>query len=225
MRQAPKCPIVVFGTGDIGEVAHYYFAHNNAQEVVAFTVDASHLKQKEFAGLPVVAFEEVQDRYPPSRYGMYVAIGYRNLNKVRAGKYHEAKAKGYSLATYVDAHSCVAEDAKIGDNCFIYENQTIQPFVEIGNNVIMWSGNHIGHHTVIGDHCFIASHVVISGHVTVQQHCFLGVNATIRNHITIAPETVVGAGAVILRDTDPKGVYVAQESKKHALDSSQLKGI
>ena len=50
-----------------------------------------------------------------------------------------------------------------GDNCFILEDNTVQPFVTIGNNVTLWSGNHIGHDSVIEDDCFISSHVVVSG--------------------------------------------------------------
>ena len=51
----------------------------------------------------------------------------------------------------------------MGDNCFIFEDNTVQPFVTLGNNLVLWSGNHIGHHSTLRDHCFISSHVVISG--------------------------------------------------------------
>jgi sugar O-acyltransferase (sialic acid O-acetyltransferase NeuD family) len=133
-----------------------------------------------------------------------------------------AKYKGYELVSYVCSKSVYWGDTKIGDNCFIFENQTIQPFVKIGNNVFIWSGNHIGHHSVIGDHCFISSHVVISGHVTVGPYSFLGVNSTIRNGITIAPECVIGAGAIIIKDTVEKGVYIGKAAELYSDDSSEL---
>lgn len=53
----------------------------------------------------------------------------------------------------------------IGDNCFIMENNVIQPFAQIGNDVTIWGGSIIGHGSVIKDHCFVAAHVVISGAV------------------------------------------------------------
>ena len=220
-----KEKVVIFGTGDIGQLAHFYFTHDSLYEVVAFTADRDFIKEKELLGLPVIPFEEIEKSYPPDRFNMFVALSYRNINKLRAEKYAEAKNKGYELVSYVCTKSVYWGDTEIGDNCFIFENQTIQPFVKIGNNVIIWSGNHIGHHSVIGGHCFIASHVVISGHVTIEPYCSLGVNSTIRDGITIARECVIGAGALILKDTIEKGVYKGEATELYLNDSSKLKRI
>ena len=54
-----KKPLVIFGSGDIAQLAHYYFSRDSNYEVVAFTVDANYIKESEFCGLPVVAFEDV----------------------------------------------------------------------------------------------------------------------------------------------------------------------
>ena len=217
--------VVIFGTGDIGQLAHFYFTHDSPYEVVAFTADRDFIEEKELLGLPVIPFEGIEKSYPPDRFNMFVALSYRNINKLRAEKYAEAKNKGYELVSYVCTKSVYWGDTEIGDNCFIFESQTIQPFVKIGNNVIIWSGNHIGHHSVIGGHCFIASHVVISGHVTIEPYCFLGVNSTIRDGITIARECVIGAGALILKDTIEKGVYKGEATELYLNDSSKLKRI
>lgn len=217
--------VVIFGTGGIAQVVHYYLTNDSDYEVVALTVDKSYLKEKTLLGLPVIPFEDVERYYPPEDFAMFIAISYRQVNRLRAQRYYDAKKKGYNLISYVSPKSVVWPNVKIGDNCFVFENQTIQPFVEIGNNVIIWSGNHIGHHTVIKDHCFISSHVVISGNVTIEPYCFLGVNSTIRDGITIARECVIGAGAIILEDTKEKGVYVTRAAELHPLDSSELKRI
>jgi acyl-[acyl carrier protein]--UDP-N-acetylglucosamine O-acyltransferase len=110
----------------------------------------------------------------------------------------------------------------VGENCFILEDNTIQPFVTIGNNVTMWSGNHIGHDSIIEDHCFISSHVVVSGHVHIRPYCFLGVNCTLRNSITLAPESLIGAGAIIMKDTVEKGVYVPVRTELFTKPSDQI---
>jgi len=217
--------IVIFGTGDIAQVVHHYLTHESDYDVVAFTVDRDHMKEEQVFDLPLVPFEEVERNYSPKEFAMFIAIAYRQVNKLRALKYHSAKKKGYALINYISPNSVVANNVEIGDNCFIFENQTIQPFVKIGNDVIIWSGNHIGHHSVIKDHCFIASHVVISGNVTIEPYCFLGVNATIRDGIVIANECIIGAGATILQDTKAKGIYTARPAELHALDSSQLRDI
>src|SRR5262249_621861 len=110
----------------------------------------------------------------------------------------------------------------VGDNCFILEDNTIQPFVRIGNDVTLWSGNHIGHDSTIGDHCFITSHVVVSGNVTVGPRSFIGVNATLRNSITIPPQALIGAGAIIMEDTVEKGVYLPARAKRSGKSSDEI---
>ncbi len=201
--------IVVFGTGDIARLAHYYFSRDSDGEVVAFTVDRDYCTGSEFLGLPLVPFDEVSARFHPREFRMFIAVSYARMNRVRAEKYTRAKALGYTLASYVSSRCSFLTDHPVGDNCFILEDNTIQPFVRIGNNVTIWSGNHIGHDSVIEDHCFVSSHVVIAGRVRIGAYSFLGVNATLRNGITVAPETLVGAGAVIVKDTVAKGVYLA----------------
>lgn len=220
-----KKKIVIFGIGDIAKLAHYYFVHDSDFEVVAFTADPEFIECQEYLGLPVVPFNAVSKQYPPDQYAMFIAISYQKINKVRAEKYDAAKTLGYSLVSYISSKATILNDYDIGDNCFILEDNTIQPFVKIGNNVTLWSGNHIGHDAVIKDHCFIASHVVVSGFVVIEPYCFLGVNATLRNNITIAQGCVIGAGALILKDTDEFGVYVTSPATLHQLRSDQLKRL
>lgn len=217
--------VIIFGTGDFGKVVHFYLTHDSPYEIVAFTANKWAIKEKEIFGLPVIPFETIESVYPPTEFTMFVAVGYLKMNKVRAQICSEAKEKGYELLTYVNSKVTKWDELDIGENCFIFENVVIQPFVKIGNDVIMWSGNHIGHHSIIGDHCFITSHVVISGNVKIGSYCFLGVNSTIRDGITIAPECVIGAGSLILEDTMEKGVYTSEKAKMLPITSDMLKHL
>lgn len=214
--------LVVFGAGDIAKLAHYYFTRDSKHEVVAFSVDKEYLKDDIFLGLPLLDFDRITDHYPPKIYKMFIALSYAKMNKVRAEKYYKAKELGYELVSYVSSRCSFLTDKPVGENCFILEDNTIQPFVKIGNNVTLWSGNHIGHESVIEDHCNITSHVVVSGHVHIHQYCFIGVNATIRNSITIAPETLIGAGAIIMKDTIEKGVYIPQRAELFSKKSDEI---
>jgi sugar O-acyltransferase (sialic acid O-acetyltransferase NeuD family) len=204
--------LVIFGAGDIARLAHYYFTRDSEHEVAAFTVDQKYIEEDSFLKLPLVAFEDVAKLYPPQHYKMFVAMSYAKMNKLRAEKYYQAKGLGYDLVSYVSSRCSLLTDYPVGDNCFILEDNTIQPFVKIGNDVTLWSGNHIGHDATIDDHCFLASHIVVSGHVHIHPYCFIGVNATLRNSIEIAPETLIGAGAIIMKNTEPKGVYLPQRA-------------
>jgi sugar O-acyltransferase (sialic acid O-acetyltransferase NeuD family) len=214
--------VVIFGAGDIARLAHVYFTRDSAHDVVAFAVDREFRKADTLCGLPVIDFEDVTDRFPASENAMFIALSYGRMNRNRAAKYLRARELGYPLVSYVSSKCTFLTDHPVGDNCFILEDNTIQPFVTIGNNVTMWSGNHIGHDSVVEDHCFIASQVVVSGHVRVGEYSFIGVNATLRNGITLAPQTLVGAGAVIMKDTIAKGVYLAPRAELFAKNSDKV---
>ncbi len=220
-----KRKLVVFGSGDIAELADFYFRHDSDFDVVAFTVDGAYVTADSVFGRPLVAFEQVQDSFAPDTHMLFVAVSYAQLNGVRRRKVEEARAKGYRLASYVSSKATVFPGLVHGDNCFILEDNTIQPFVRIGDNVTLWSGNHIGHHSTIGDHCFIASHVVVSGGVQIGQQCFVGVNATLRDHVRIGDRCVVGAGALITADAEPEGVYAAAGTERSRVPSSRLRKL
>ncbi len=220
-----KRRLVIFGSGDIAQLAHYYFTTDSSYDVVAFTVDAGYLKETTFCGLAVVPFEDVINVFPPSDNELFVALGYSKLNGLRKEKFLAAKAKGYKIASYISSRASVLNNGQIGENCFILEDNTVQPFVSIGNNVTLWSGNHIGHHSVIRDHTFIASHVVVSGGVDIGEQCFLGVNATLRDHIKVGDRCVISAGALLLGDAEQEGVYIGAATERSKVPSTRLRGI
>lgn len=220
-----KNSLVIFGTGDIAQLAHYYFSKDANYTVAAFTVDRAYITSEEFCGLPVVPFDELASRYSPAGHDLFVALSYSKLNQVRKDKYLAAKALGYRMASYVSSRATVLNEGKIGENCFILEDNTIQPFSTIGNNVTLWSGNHIGHHSTIHDHCFLASHIVVSGGVEIGESCFIGVNATLRDHVKIGEKCVIGAGTLILADAEPEGVYIGPATERAKVPSSRLRKI
>jgi sugar O-acyltransferase (sialic acid O-acetyltransferase NeuD family) len=220
-----KAPLIIFGGSQIAEVAHYYFSKDTNYEVVGFTIDGAYVTQDTFCNLPVIPFEEIPSRYPPSSHAMFIALSYSKLNSVRMEKYHAAKGLGYSCPSYVSSKATVLNERRVGENCFILEDNTIQPFATIGDNVTLWSGNHIGHHACVGGHSFISSQVVVSGGVTVGQQCFIGVNATIRDHVKIGDRCVIGAGALLLNDAESDGVYIGEETPRSKVPSSRLRRI
>jgi sugar O-acyltransferase (sialic acid O-acetyltransferase NeuD family) len=214
--------LVVFGTGTFAELVDFYLTHDSDHEVVAFTADREYVDDETAYGRPLAPFDVVTDRYPPEEYAMFVAVGYRDVNRLRAEKFAAAKAKGYELVSYVCSESTHWGDTEVGENCFVFEDQTIQPFVELGDDVVLWSGNHVGHHATLGDHSFVTSHVVISGYVDVEPYAFLGVNATLRDEVTVGESCVVGAGATVVDDTEPESVYLGQPAERYDADSGEV---
>lgn len=207
--------LVIVGDSAFAEIAYEYFTHDSDYTVVAFSVEKEYLKKDSLLGLPIVPFETVEQSHSPSDHEVFVAITYVQLNRLRERLCAEAKRKGYSLASYISSKAFVWQNVRVGENCFIFEDNTVQPFVKLGNNVILWSGNHIGHHSTIGDNCFISSHVVISGFVEVRENCFLGVNSTISNNLKIEKDCWVGLGVTLFKDA-PRGAFYKPATIKPA---------
>jgi sugar O-acyltransferase (sialic acid O-acetyltransferase NeuD family) len=218
-----KLKVVVFGTAELASINYCYLRHDSPYEVAAFTVDRAYIKEDSLFGRPVVPFEDVESICPPGEYKMAVALGFRNVNRFRARKYSEAKAKGYQFINYVSSKATTWPELSIGDNCFIYENSVIGPYAKIGNNVHIGAGSIIGHHSIIKDHCFVGPHVVILGITTIEPYCVFGANSTIRDGgIIIERECIIGAGAVINKNTREKGVYIGNPAKLFPKNSDEL---
>lgn len=189
--------IIILGLGETAELALEYFTHDSDHEVVAFTADDKYCEEATFLNKPVVKFSTLLSEFPPSDYKLFVAVSSSKLNRLRQELYEKVKALGYECVSYVSSKAFVWHDVKIGDNCFIFENNVLQYGVEVGNNVILWSGNHVGHQTKIKDHVFVSSHCVISGFCEVGENSFLGVNCTLANNVNVARDCFVGMGAVV----------------------------
>ena len=192
--------LVLIGDSAFAEVAYEYFTHDSPYEVVAFAVEREFRRKEVLFGLPVVPFEDLEAHFPPATHSFYAALVYTQGNALRRRLYEAAKAKGYRPASYVSSRAFVWRNVELGEHCFVFENNVVQPFVKVGKNVVLWSGNHIGHHSRIGDHCFVSSHVVVSGFVEIGKSCFLGVNSTFANNLTMGDDCVVGAGTLVLGD-------------------------
>jgi sugar O-acyltransferase (sialic acid O-acetyltransferase NeuD family) len=201
-------PLVLVGAGEFAQIACEYFQHDSDYDVLAFSVERAYLTQPELAGRPVVPYETLEEHYPPDQVELFVAIPASQLNRLRRRFYLDAKRRGYRLASYVSSRAFVWRNAGIGENCFVFEGNVIQPFVRVGDDCVLWSGNHVGHRTVIEDHVFVSSHAVISGYCVIGEGSFIGVNSTFNDHVKVAPDNVIGAGALVTRDTDRGCVYV-----------------
>lgn len=222
-----KNKIVIFGTGEIAELAYFYFKNDESfpYEVVAFTADDEYVDSDTFLDLPLIPISKLKTQYPSSEYGAHVALSYRKLNKIREEKYFLLKEMGYKLVSYVCSNSVTWADLNIGDNCFILENQTIQPTVKIGNNVMIWSGNHLGHGCEIKDHSYISSHVCISGHVKIGERCFLGVNSAFADFVEIGNDCFIGMGANVVSKLDDGSMVLCAKSNVFCREDKLTKKI
>lgn len=215
--------VIIFGKEDFASLAHFYLREDSDYEVAGFAVSGDYLVGEDsFEGLPLAAFEDVEQRWNPEEYDFFAPISHRKMNAIRTRFFAEIEAKGYQMISYVSSKVTTFSNVKVGKNCFILEDNTLQPFVTIGDNVVLWSGNHIGHHSTIDDGTFITSHVVVSGHCKIGRQCFIGVNATLRDGITLGDRTFVAMGSLVNGDTEADGVYKGQPATKSRVPSFKV---
>lgn len=203
--------LVIVGDSAFAEVMFEYFTHDSPYGVVGFSVERDYLRKDRLFGLPVVPLERLAERYSPADHDVAVAVTYTQLNRLRARLCARVKDMGYRLAGYRSSRAVVWPSATLGEHCFVFENNVVQPCARLGNNVVLWSGNHIGHHSLIEDNCFVSSHVVISGYARVGANSFLGVNSAVSNNKTIGRDCWIGPGVVINHDTADGEIYNAEK--------------
>lgn len=215
--------VIIFGMQDYAELAHYYLEKDSPHEVVAFCVNKAYIPEGgQFRGLPALAFEDVDQTHPAQDFCFFAPMSPKNMNRDRERVFNEIRAKGYRMISYVSSKATLF-DNEIGENCFILENNTLQPFTRVGNNVVLWSGNHLGHHSHIHDHVTFTSHVVMSGHCDIGAYSFLGVNSTLRDGIRIAEGGFIAMAAAVMKNTEPWSVYKGNPAVRLAMPSTQMK--
>lgn len=214
--------LIIVGDSAFAEVAFEYFDADSAYDVVAFSVESQFLKRTELFGRPVVAFEEIEKSYDPATHEVYVATVYTQLNRLRTRLAAAAKSKGYRLASYVSSRAFVWRNVELGEHCFIFEDNTVQPFVKIEDNVVLWSGNHIGHHSIIRRNCFFSSHVVVSGFCDTGESSFFGVNSTISNNVKVGRDNWIGPNCTVMQDTQDGDFFSTRSSEKSKVSAPRF---
>ena len=214
--------LVIVGDSAFAEIALEYFEADSAYEVVAFSVERAWLQRHTFHQRPVVPYEELERHFPPADHEIYVAIPYTQFNRLRTRLAVAAKNRGYRLASYVSSHAFVWRNVEIGEHVFIFEDNTLQPFVRIGDNVVLWSGSRIGHHSVIRDNCFISLNVVISGFCDIGENSFIGVNATISNNVQIGADNWIGPSTTLMKNSPPDALYITRQPAPSQISATRF---
>lgn len=204
--------IIIFGSNQTAQLANYYLSNSDEFNVIAFTVHKKYRNNDMIFDKPLVNFEDIESIFPPDKYYLFCPMTGKDLNRIREQVYLEGKSKGYQFISYISNKATVLTE-DIGENCFILEDNTIQPFVKIGNNCVLWSGNHIGHHSTIEDNVFITSHCVISGNCIIKKYSWLGVNCTLRNNITIEEGCVIAMSSSVTKNTNKYRIYMGVPAK------------
>ena len=203
--------VIIYGIGPFSELMHYYLTNDSNYKVVAFCADETYIKEREFCGLPVVAFEDIENIYSPEKYKMLVAVGYSKMRN-RKIMFDKAKSKNYALINYIHS-SVINHDVKLGENNIILAGCVIEPNVEIGNNNVIWSMTLLGHDCKIENHNYISAKCLIAGDIKLRNLCFIGNGTTMINGLLIKNETYLIAGTNLRKSTKEYGMYIGNPAK------------
>jgi len=219
-----KKKLIIFGTGGAAKLAYEKISAKNDIEIQGFLEFKKYYKNNSFLGKNVYKFENINKNFV-KKYLLFYLKSYEELNKTREENFNLFKKKKFKFYSYISSKPQKENNVKIGDNCFILENQTLCSNVTIGDNVVIWSNNHIGDRTKVSSHCWISSSISIGGDTKIGKNTFIGLNATICNSINIGEKNFIGSNAHITKNTNNHEVYIENPTKKLNINSSKFSKI
>lgn len=204
---------IIFGVSCYSKHIFYYLNQENKIKVCGFTVDLKHKTCDSFMGLPVIDFENIEEHFPPSEYGIFICIGYKKMNAVREAKFFEAESKGYEILSYCHP-SAIINCEEIGKGNIIMENVVIQPYCKVGSGNIICENTVISHEVQIGNFNHFGASVAVAGGAKIENNCFIGGNSSIKEKICLEDKTLVGSGAYISKSTKANSAFFPAKTVK-----------
>lgn len=211
-------PLIIYGTGSMARVLYSFV--RKEKKVSAFVADDAFVHGDTFMGLPLIPYSQFKQRADTCRVAM--AIGYHEMNMVRAERFTELKFAGHTMKGYVHHGLVHHNDVVLEKACVIYDNVAIHAGSVMHQNAFISSCVSIGHDCEIGAHAWINSGVSLAGGVKVGARCVLGINSCVAQGVTLGDGTFVGANTLVTQDTEAGAVVVAEAGKVIAMDSKRF---
>lgn len=204
--------IIIFGANDLGRLLKFYLEEDgDNRKVVAFTMNEEYIKEREYLGLPVVSFEQIESAYPSDENEILIAIGNSNMNNIRKKVFADCKDKGYNVASFIHS-TCTVHSCDFGEGNILLEGCLVYPFASIGSGNLLWDHVLISHDCTVGDFNTFSSYADLCGYVTIGNNGYFGKHCVINEHSVIADYTLVGAAAYAKGCTEPYDVVVPARS-------------
>ncbi len=216
-----KQKIIIFGNHEFAKMMAEYIQKFTNDEVCYFTVNKEYIKDSEILGLPVIEFENIENKFNKSEYKFLITLGYNKMNSLRESIFGQVQEKGYKIASFIHPTASI-NTKEIGIGNIFLENVFIGPYSKIGNGNIFWNGVNISHNASIKNYNYFSPSTTFAGNVKVSNNCFFGTNCTVKNGINISNKTLIGAGCYLNKDTLNNEVYVPAKAVKLDKNSSQI---
>jgi sugar O-acyltransferase (sialic acid O-acetyltransferase NeuD family) len=221
-RRDQRVKTVIYGNGGMAKVLFSYA--RSSMNIVGFTVDDACIPDSNvgFLGLPLSPFSRIEKEYPPASHNIIVAVGFIEMNGLRARKSLELEQKGYGFASYIDESVHMHDDVAIEENCMILDHVSIHPGSRIGRGTFISSNVNLGHDCIVGPYNWINSGVAIAGTCTIGEGCFFGVNASASHGLRIGAHNFIAANTLVNKHTEEDQVYLSEPGQLFRLKSKSF---
>ena len=193
--------VVIYGVGPYAEVFFYdlvQYGKNNFLPI-AFTVDEQYMESANFCGLPVVAFENVENFYPPDKFEMFVICGYTRMRN-RREMFNKAQQKGYIFPNYVSSKARVEGKLNIGCNNIVLAGAEIGHDGIMGNNNFINQNCYLAHNFEIGNDNIFSAGCIIGGFSKIGDLNFFGFSVISSGFRKVGNENLIGMGSVLTKN-------------------------
>ncbi len=212
--------LAIFGNSLMAELVHFYFNKFTDYKTSFFVTERKFLKEKKIKSVNVISLDNFL-KLNKDEFTVFIAIGYSSLNKKREEFYHFFKKKNFKLTNFIHPLASAYHN-KIGDNNFIMDNVSINPYTKIGSNNIFWSNSIIGHHNIVGNNNFFSGNSTISGNCKIKNNCFFGVNSSTKDNIDIGNFCFIDANQYVAKRLKQKTFFNLNVNPKFKINSFQV---
>lgn len=204
--------VIIFGAGAFAELIRCRLAELGVT-VAAFAIDRTFAGSASSGQQPIVLSENVVSEFPPNKFDMVVAVGYRSMRK-RAEVFERMISLGYSMPGVIFGRDGLSEKTEFGSNNIIFPGVTIDPFVKLGHNNIIWPGSVLCHDLVMGSHNYLSPGVVVAGNCNIGDRNFFGVRSAFIDGVEVASDCQILPGAILQSNATSLGKYAGIPAKK-----------
>jgi UDP-N-acetylbacillosamine N-acetyltransferase len=200
----PMAAIVVWGAGGHAKVVAQSLRRSGRWQLEGFIddVDASRRGEPFFGSQVLGGREALVSLAQRGVHDVVLAFGH---NEMRLAIARELSAQGWEFPTIVDATALVADDAMLGEGCYVAAGAIVQPGTRIGAQAIVNTGVVVEHDNTIGEGVHLSPRACLAGHVSVGRCSWIGAGALLRDRVQVGEGVVIGMGAVVTRNV-PAGV-------------------